>query len=142
VARTLILVRPNSLTCLELFSAAVTNENAETNEQLDCAITVLDVPDTDAENPAISTAITPKKSEDGDAASSSFCRGNFTTEPGTYETEHLDNEGVPGLSGYHFDPIPEERPVISPGSYVGLRILEVPSQFNAIAKIVWREIGG
>ncbi len=46
------------------------------------------------------------------------------------------------LGGYNYDPIPEERPVVSPGSFVGLRLTS-PSitQAHINAEIVYREIG-
>ena len=139
--KTLILLGTPSTTCAEILSAWITNQSVETNEQLDGALTLLQTPDTDVGD---GTAITPQKSENGDASWAGTCRGNFTTgnEPGSYESTHFDNKGPPGLSGYFYDPLPEERPIISPSRYVGLRLLTAPAAFDAICGIRWRAIGG
>lgn len=138
-ARCLILLGTNSRTCFEILSASVKNKSSETNEQLDCAITRLSSPDTDI---ADATLITATKSEEGDASATCTVRGNVTQEPGTWDSTNIDQSGDPSLSGYSYDPLPEERVIISPSEYVGLRILTAPSAFDAICKIRGREIGG
>ena len=128
--------------CIEILSASITNLDNDTAEQLEAGLFRITTKGTLAGN-----AITPEKHEQGDAASSATALGagnaGMTTEPGAWASEPFDAGGFNNLAGYRYDPMPEERPMISPSGLVGLRLLAAPSSaFKAHVEIVYREIGG
>jgi hypothetical protein len=135
-AKTLMLVTVPSSKVVEIYSASVSNATNETNEQLEIALYTVNV-----FGSAAGSSVTPAKSEAGDAAASVTVIANLTVEPTSYVSAPLDAEGANSLGGYRFDPIPETRPVAAPSSSFGLRLISTPTSFDAIVKIVFREIG-
>jgi hypothetical protein len=137
-AKTLLMMTIPTNRVFEILETHVSNETNETNEQLKITwqkITTLGSP--------VGTAITPRETEEGDQASAiTTCIGNLTTEPTTYtaNTEH-DPDGVPSLTGYHKEPVPEARFYMSGGDSWGLRILTAPTAFDARVNVKFREIG-
>ena len=128
--------------CVEILSASVTSMDNDTAEQLEASFTKIAT-----KGPLAGSAITPEKHETGDAASTVTALGagnaGMSTEPTAWAGEPYDQQGFNNLAGYRYDPIPEERPIISPSGLAGLRLLAVPSTaFKATAQIVFREIGG
>jgi hypothetical protein len=134
--KTLMLLTVPSTKVVELYSASVSNASNETNEQIRIGIYVVGT----LGSPS-GTALTPAKHETGDAAASVTVTSNLTVEPTSYSTTPLDEEGVSSIAGYRYSPIPEERPIIAPSAAVGIRLLTTPSAFDAIVKLVFREIG-
>ena len=64
-------------------------------------------------------------------------------EPDVYSASAIDRQGFNNLAGYFYNPIPEEKPIVSPSAAIGLRLLSIPSTgFNASVQITYREIGG
>lgn len=136
-ARTVLILRAPPTAVLEILSASLSNSNSDNAEQMEAGLYVV----TNL-NSATGTIITPRKHEPGDSASLAGSSGNLTVEPGSYDSVAIDHQGWNNLAGYRYDPIPEERPIIGPTGAVGLRYLDNPvSGFNAIAQIVYREIG-
>jgi len=131
------LAVPSDL-AIEILAARITNMSVDTNEQLEAGVF-----DITTNGSPTGTAVTPTKHENGDVASSVTVLGDLTAEPTTYASKGYDRQGFSNLGGYHYDPIPEERPVKSPGSYLGLRLLSAPATaFKAACEITFREIGG
>jgi hypothetical protein len=135
-AKTLMLVTVPSSKVVEVYSASVSNATNETNEQLEFSMYRVN-----ALGSPSGTSVTPEKHETGDAAASVTVTANLTVEPTSYVTNPFDAEGSNSLGGYRFDPIPETRPVMAPSSSFGLRLISTPTSFDAVVKIVFREIG-
>jgi len=137
-AKSLIHITVPADSVIEILSASITNSDIDATEQLEAGVyhvTTIGAP--------VGTAITPEKHETGDAASGVTAIGNLTTEPTTYNTIALDHQGFSNLNGYRYDPLPEERPIVSPSGAFGLRLLAAPDgATNLIAQVVYREIGG
>jgi len=137
-AKTAILLECPSDSVLEIISGSITNMDTDSNEQLEAGLFTV----TTKGSPA-GTSITPEKHETGDAASGVTATGDLTTEPTTYNSKGVDRQGFSNLAGYRYDPLPEEKPIVSPSGLIGLRLLAAPSAgFKAACQIVYREIGG
>lgn len=135
-AKTLMLIQSPSTAVVEIIGIHVTNLDVETSEQLSIGlfrVTTLGSPS--------GTAITAEKHEPGDAAATATETGNLTVEPTAYSSNPIDKQGVNNLAGYHYDPIPEERPIIPPSGAYGVRLLVAPTSFNCSVMVVFREIG-
>ncbi len=135
-AKTLLLLRAPSTAVLEIYSVLLSNLDSEVNEQWSVGLYR-----TATYGSPTGTSVTPEKQETLDSSSSATILGNLTVEPTSYSTNPLDQQGINNLSGYRYDPIPEQRPIIAPSAAIGLRLFTVPSSFNAVAQIVYREIG-
>lgn len=136
-AKTVMLLQAPSTGVLEILSAKITNVNSEVSEQLKVGFYNVTTYGTPA-----GTSVTPEKHENLDAASSATCLANLSGEPTAYASKPVDEQGVNNLSGYYYDPIPEERPIIGPSRAAGLRVLNAPSTpFDCNVQIVFREIG-
>lgn len=136
-AKTLIFITAPSTKVVEILSISITNSSLETNEQLECCwqkIGTLGTPS--------ATTLTPSKHESGDQASASTVKGNVTASEPTYTSDtEIGKEGFSSVGGYFFDPLPEERPVVSAADSWGLRMLSTPTAFDANCRITYREIG-
>lgn len=135
-SKTLMLLTAPSSAVLEIIGIHVTNLDIETSEQLSIGLFRV----TTAGSPT-GTAVTPEKHENGDAAAAATVLGNLTSEPTTYASNPIDKQGVNNLAGYHYDPIPEERPIVPPSGSMGIKLLVAPSAFNCSVMVVYREIG-
>jgi len=137
-AKTLMLLEVPSDMALEILGASITNQDVDTSEQLEGGLFRVDTLGS-----ASGTDVTPEKHETGDAASTVTAYANLSTEPSAYDSLGYDHQGFNNLAGYRYDPIPEERPIISPSGAVGLRLLTAPSAAHTLSmQIVYREIGG
>ena len=123
-------------TCaIEILSAGITNATTETNEQWEVAIAHV----TSIGTPQ-GTALTPIKAEKGDAASLiTGALGDLTTEP-TTATEFVDNQGVPSLGGYRYEPVPEERITVGPSKALVMKFVATMTSTDVVAWIKFREI--
>lgn len=135
-ARTLLLLTAPSGRVVEILQATITNASSETNEQLEAVLQKVNSLGTPT-----STAVTPSKREVNDQAAGSTVVGNITASEPSYLAPETGREGFASLAGYRFQPVPEERPVISPGDTWGLRLLSAPAAVDLVAAIVFREIG-
>lgn len=134
--KTLMLIQSPSTAVVEIIGIHVTNLDVETSEQLSIGlfkVSTLGSPS--------GTSVTPEKHETGDAAAAATLTGNLSAEPTTYATNPIDKQGVNNLAGYHYDPIPEERPIVAPSGAMGVRLLVSPTSFNCSVMVVFREIG-
>jgi hypothetical protein len=135
-AKTLMLIQSPSTAVVEIIGIHVTNLDVETSEQLSIGlfkVSTLGSPS--------GTSVTPEKHETGDAAAAATLTGNLSVEPTAYATNPIDKQGVNNLAGYHYDPIPEERPIVAPSGAMGVRLLVSPTSFNCSVMVVFREIG-
>lgn len=137
-AKTLMLLELPADLVVEVLGASITNQDVDTSEQLHCGLyRVSTIGDPSG------TEITPEKHENGDVASTVTATAALATEPDTYDAIAFDQRGFNNLAGYNYDPIPEERPIVSPSSAVGLRLLSAPSTSHILnMQIIYREIGG
>lgn len=135
-AKTLMLLQAPSTAVVEIYNVSVSNRTNETNEQLSIGlykVVTLGSPG--------GTSATPEKHESLDSSAASTCTANLTSEPSSYSSNAIDLQGVASLSGYRYDPIPEERPIVGPSQAVGVRILTAPTAFDCTVQVVFREIG-
>lgn len=137
-SKTLLYATNDANNVIEILSASVTDEDQSTNEQLRLAILRV----TTAGSPAGGTPDV-NKSETGSAATVLTWLSNLTTEPTTYNSDAIDEQGVPNVVGYYYSPLPEERKYISPSKAFGLKLLNAPANaIRLVAQITYREIGG
>lgn len=134
--KTLMLIQAPSTAVVEILSAHATNLDVEAGEQLSIGLFRV----TTVGSPT-GTTVTSEKHEFGDAASTCTIKGDLSAEPTTYATNPIDKQGQSNLAGYHYDPVPEERPTIPPSGAIGLRLLVAPASFNCSVMVVFREIG-
>jgi hypothetical protein len=129
---------------VEILSASLTNESAETNEQMLCGfqrVTTLGTP--------TATTVTPKPHENGDQASSSTVKANVTASEPTYPAigqgadipGAFGLEGFSSLGGWFFDPVPEERPNVAGGDTWGLRLVNNVTAADLVLRLTYRELG-
>lgn len=136
-AKTVLLIECASTKIIEILSISLTNENQTTAEQLQIALLRV----TTKGSPAGTTA-NSAVSEIGTAATGATVLGDLSAEPTTYAAPPLYQEGVNNLAGFHYDPLPEERPTIAPSGLVGLKLLANPTNaFKCVATITYREMG-
>jgi len=136
-AKSLMTLLAPSTACLEILNANITNLDSEVSEQLSVGLFNI----TTYGSPA-GTSVTPEKHENLDAASTTTVLANLSGEPTAYAANPIDKQGINNLSGYRYDPMPEERPIVGPSRGIGLRLLVTPSGvFNCSVQIVYREIG-
>ena len=137
-AKTLMFLTNASDMVLEILEASISITNVDATEQMNAELTHV----TNAAS-AAGTSVIPAKHEQGDVASSVTPLANLTVEPTAYEGESIDHDGFASVEGYHYEPIPESRPTVSPSASIGLRLLDAPAGATVmVAKIVYREIGG
>lgn len=135
--RTLLYFTAPDSMVIEILSATITNSSNNDNEQLEGGlyrISSLGTP--------TSTPVTPIPHESSSGDSSVDAAANVTLDEPIYETNPLHLEGWSNLIGYHYDPIPESRILVSPSGSIGLRLTKLPTtNFNCDATITFREIG-
>jgi hypothetical protein len=137
-AKTLLYGTNGANTVLEILSAAVTNTDQEITEQVSIAITRVTTPG----SPVGATTVFINKAESGSPTTAVAWLGNLSTEPTSYNSDHIDIQGVVNMGGYYYDPMPETRKYIAPGGAFGIRLLNAISNSTAIiAQITYREIG-
>ena len=135
-AISLMTLEAPATACLEILSVSITNLDTEISEQL-----VVGLFNITTKGSLAGTTVTPEKHENLDASSTATILGNITVEPNTYATNPIDKQGINNLSGYRYDPMPEERPIVGPSKLMGLKMLVAPSSFNCCIQIIYREIG-
>jgi len=136
-ARTLLYLTAPSGKCVEFRYARVTNATNETNEQCECTIqkvTTLGTP--------TATTVTPTKTEQGDQAAGSTVKANVTASEPTYTAGvEVGREGWASVAGWTYAPDEAERLIVAPTDTWGVRILNAPTAFDAVCRLVFREIG-
>ena len=142
-AKTLMYVTAASTHALEILEAHVTNATNNTAAQLACLlqrITSVGTPTATDLKGASPTQVCPE--DVGDQASAvTACKGNVTASEPTYGGAVLDRQAVNNLGGYHFVPLPEDRPTVPPSGSIGLYLATAPTSGTFEVEITWREIG-
>jgi hypothetical protein len=140
-AKTLMYITATSSAVVELLSASVTQIGVTAEEQLDFRLAKISTLGTPT-----ATTITPKGSETSTAGST--VKANVTASEPTYEQDgssidlSIDRQGSSSLSGYFYDPQPEDRPIIPPSGTVGLKLVSSPTNtYTLNVQIKFREIG-
>ena len=90
------------------------------------------------------TTVVPAKHEAGDQAAASVVKANVTAAEPTYAAVNVDeygNQGLPSLSGYHFEPVLEARPLLAVNTDYGLRLMVAVTSFDADIEVTFREVG-
>jgi hypothetical protein len=135
-SKTMMYLQAPATAVLEILSVHVTDYNNNTSEQWKIGfgkITTI--------GSAAGTSVTAIPHEAGDqAAATTTIKSDCSVEPTTF-TAFVDEQGVSNLAGYHYDPIPEERPVVAPSAYWGLKMISVPTSTSIGVMIIFREIG-
>lgn len=136
-AKTLLYITAPANKIVEILSASITNLTNETNEQCEACFQVVSSLGTPT-----GTTLTVTKMEAGDQAAGSTCVGNVTASEPTYSANtQYAYRGFASLAGFEFAPVPEERPVIAGGATHGLRMLNAPTSFDAVVRVMFREVG-
>jgi hypothetical protein len=146
-AKTLIFITANKLT--EIIYASVTNADTEASEQIECSIHKVETLGS-----PVGTAVTPTivDGSRGTMVSGVYVphpaaatvKVNLTVEPTTYTSapaEEIGHEGGPSVGGWYYSIPDKARKKIPAGESWGLRLLSTPMAFNAVARVVFREIG-
>jgi hypothetical protein len=137
-AKSLLLATIPTNKVVEILETHVSNSSNETNEQIEITwakVTTLGTP--------VGTAITPTPTEAGDQAAglTTFIM-NLTTEPTTVSTTLVhDHEGVPSLTGYHKEPVPEARLYMTGGDTWVLKNLAALTAADVVVNVKFRVIG-
>ena len=138
-AETLAMITAAATHVLELIEVHVTNSNNAISAQIGVALQRISVVGGAAgANLKTSNVIPDDVGDQATAVTTAI--GNLTVEPTTY-TSVIDQQGVNNLAGYHYVPLPEDRPTIPPGGSVGLRMLSNLTSSNIEVQMIWREIG-
>jgi hypothetical protein len=136
-AKTLAYLTAPATAIVEILGASVTDASNETNEQLDCFIKKIGTLGTPT-----ATSLTPSKTEDGDQAAGSTVKANVTASEPTYTSNtEVGWEGASSLSGWFYDPIPEERKYVPPGGSVGIYLNQAITAADLVVRLRFREVG-
>jgi len=138
-AKTLIYITAPSTAVLEILSARITCQDEDTSEQILAELNRIATLGTPT-----ATAVTPKPTEEGSAASGATAKYNVTASEPTYDgvADAIASGGANKLAGWEYIPLPEERAIIKPSDTVGLRLIDaIANSCDLTAEIVYREIG-
>jgi hypothetical protein len=135
-AKGAMLLTNSSTKVLEIISAHIGDVGTNvTNQQLEASlarVTALGSP--------VGTSVTPNPEEAGDAASGVTVTAGLTTDV-TTKGVSCDHQGFASLAGYQYNPLPEERMYVAPSASVVLYLVVVPTAFDAVVQVKYREIG-
>lgn len=134
-AKSLIILTAPASRVVEILGASITNRTAETNEQLEAGIYRAS-----SGTRGTPTAMTPVPSEVNDGAAGSLAEHTWGTDPTVGVA--LDWQGFASLSGYFYDPTPEERIIVPASGIIVMRVVTASfTSVELVAKIRFREIG-
>jgi len=140
-AKTLIYMTIPTGCVVEILSARITAQDEDTSEQIFAELNrIAAVP-----NDPSGTVIVPKPTEVGSSSYDGTVKSNITSNEPTYDDEGdaIFSGGANKLAGWEYVPMPEERPIVSPGKRLGLRLIDAISiSTDLTAEIVFRKIGG
>ena len=121
-----------------LHEVVVTQDTSETSEQLP-----LQIFRTADDKSGVGTALTPAKTEVGDAAAGCTVRSNLSAGNLATVTTLMYRQSQNVLGGWHWLWTPETRPVFSPSSYFAIGMPVAPTAALPISGyVVFEEIGG
>jgi hypothetical protein len=135
--QTLLYCNVDPALVIEILSADVTVLDVLTNEKLVCEIVRVAT-----EGSPAGTSLTPKGTENLSSNYSAWL-ADLTVEPTSYQADvnAFGRRGDSNQAGWEYTPLPEERPIFSPGAAFGLRLMEAISTSKVHARITFREIG-
>ena len=137
--KTLLMLQAPSNGVLEVLRASITNLTNGTAEQWNGGLYRIN---SMASAGTFQGNANLQKHELLDPSTVAVSSGYILSGEPTYSPYPIDRQGFNNLGGYSYDPIPEERPVIKPGDYVGLRLTNATITSGHInAEITYREIG-
>lgn len=139
-AKTLAYITVPSDAVVEILSARITAQDEDTSEQIMAELNRIATLGTPT-----GTSKTAKPTEEGSAAFGGTCIVNVTADEPTYDDESasIASGGANKLGGWEYVPLPEERPIISPGDTVGFRLIDaIANSTDLTVEITFREIGG
>lgn len=134
-AKTVLYITAPSAKVVELMVFTCTDESNATNFQGQIALQNISALGTPT-----ATAVTPTPHESGDQAAGSTTKVNVTASEPTYSTVIIQ-EGFPALSGFRWEPQPEERAYVAPSASVGFRFITTPTSFDSDVRLTFKEIG-
>src|SRR5258708_13929401 len=135
-ALTALIMTAPATKVIEILAGSITNESNLTNAQFYGLFQRVTTDGSGAGN-----AVTPVPTESGDQAAGTTVK-NPTVDPTTFTNNtESGREGASTLSGWFYDPIPEERVYIAPSGILALRTPGAIASFNAVFSIRFREIG-
>lgn len=131
--------------CLEIISARVGQSSDAADAQAEmAAISIVRGVGTVTSGSG-GTTPTPTPLHQGGAASGATVEANNTTKMvvGTGSLEILLNDDFNVQVGYLYQPVPEERPIVSPSDRITLELVNAPADSITMSgTITYREIGG
>jgi hypothetical protein len=141
-AKTLMYITAPATAAVEILSVHVVDYNNNSSEQWKISFQRITSLSPTPTGTTVDATTGLQKHENGDQASTVTCKSNITANEPTYDTVGpVDRQGVSNLAGYHYDPTPEERPIIAPSGTFGLYMHSTPTSTNVGVMIVYREIG-
>lgn len=138
-AKTLAYIETAATKPIEIYRASITCQDEDTSEQIFAELNRIATLGT----PTATTEV-PKPTEEGSAAYSGVCKVNVTASEPTYDdiTDAIASGGANKLGGWHYVPLPEERPIVAAADDVGLRLIDdIGNSSDLTVEIVFREIG-
>jgi hypothetical protein len=139
-AKTLLYITTPATAVIEILSASITDQDEDTSEQIYAELNRIATLGTPT-----ATTITPKPTEEGDAASACTAKLNVTASEPTYDAsgDSIKSGGNNKLGGgWEYTPLPEERNIIKPSDTVGLRLIDaIANSTDLTAEIIYREMG-
>ena len=133
---TLLQIKAGATTPFELIRASVTNASVETSDTMHIQLLR-------KSSAATVTALTPLLLRPSDAAADAVggtaATGHTASVEGT-DTDVLDEEGVNVLNGYHYLPVPEERPIIVGAGFIALRSVITIASTDLVCVMVFGEL--
>lgn len=139
-AEPLLYIATPADTMIEILSASITCEDEDTSEQIKARLTRVA-----SGSVAGGVALTPKPTEEQSAASGCTAKGGDTaitglTSDGAADAIHA--AGANKLGGWHYDPTPEERAIVTISDEVVLETVDtIANSCDLLATITYREIG-
>jgi hypothetical protein len=134
-AKTIEYITAPAAKVVEIMVFTCTDESNATNFQMQIAVQNIS-----AIGAPTATSVTPTPHESGDQAAGSTTKVNVTASEPTYSTVIIQ-EGAPALSGFRWEPQPEERCYVAPSASLGFRMITTPTAFDADVRLTFKEIG-
>jgi len=132
----LIVLTAPATRALEIHAVHVTDQNNVTNEQWEIEIIRATTAGVGA-----ATAIPKVPLEVASGASTAVCEHTYITTQPVLAADPLDLQSPPSLSGYHFEPAPDDRPIVPPSGIISIRQNKTIASTTLNAEVIWREIG-
>ncbi|GIW59977.1 MAG: hypothetical protein KatS3mg087_1043 [Patescibacteria group bacterium] len=133
--KTLLLVESSSSRMLLLSHLRVGNQNNNTAERWQVVVTRVTTKGTPA-----GTSVSAKPLRNNDAAAGLTALANLTTEPTTYEGDHLLNFGESSLVGVRWQTYPGSEILVPPSGLIGIRMLNTIATTTVVVHAIVHEV--